>query len=82
MTYTLGTFTTITPPPGIVGTDLTPFFNFAGGFHSTPTAAISGNSVIVTFTPVPEPMHVLLACGGLVGVAGWLRRRRSVRDEP
>jgi hypothetical protein len=31
----------------------------------------------VAFAPVPEPGHVLLACGAAAGLAGWWRRRRK-----
>ncbi|MFO0809683.1 MAG: autotransporter-associated beta strand repeat-containing protein [Gemmataceae bacterium] len=36
----------------------------------------AGTVVLTGFTPVPEPTHMLLACGVVAGI-GWFRRRRS-----
>jgi autotransporter-associated beta strand protein len=33
----------------------------------------------ITVSPVPEPAHVLLVCGGAAGVVGWWRRRKGAR---
>jgi hypothetical protein len=86
VTYTIADFsaaagTPITAPPGIVGTDLTPFFHVTGGFQNTSTPIVSlnnGNQVTVSFTPVPEPACVLAACGGLTALATWRRSRRRL----
>jgi hypothetical protein len=82
LSYTVATFAGgITPPTGLVGTDLTPYFDFSisGSYLGSPTAALSGNSVIVTFQPTPEPSTVLLLAAGGAAVAGLWRRRRSLR---
>ena len=58
----------------------------AGGFTSLDPAnfvkvvgAAGGvQSLQVTFTPVPEPAFVLLACGATAGGFGWGRRRRPL----
>ena len=77
VTYTIADFANpITPPVGIVGNDLTPFFNPVGSFAGPFSATLSGNQIQVTFTPVPEPAHVMLACVGATGVAGWWRKRK------
>jgi fibronectin-binding autotransporter adhesin len=85
VTYTIadysasGSSPAIIPPPSIVGTDLTPFFNVTGGFQgpSTPVVTLVNNNMIqVTFTPVPEPAFVLLACGLAAGGFGLWRRRK------
>jgi hypothetical protein len=77
VTYTLATYAGgVTTPAGLAGTDLTPYFDVTGQFASQsggPTVTLSGNSVLVTFTPVPEPAHALLACAA---VAFWRRGRR------
>jgi hypothetical protein len=53
-------------------------FQFTGtGFVGTPSVLLNGNNLVLRFQPVPEPVHALLACAGVAGVAGWLRRRRA-----
>jgi hypothetical protein len=59
-------------------------FTLSGAFTSAPAAylTVSGNpggpqSLLLTFTPVPEPAHVLLACGAVAGGLRWWRRRRA-----
>ena len=46
-----------------------------GGFSAT--VLYNPGAVVLQFTPVPEPLHVLLACGAVTGLLGWWRRRRS-----
>jgi hypothetical protein len=85
-TYTIATFAS-----GIIGsggpfangTDVSNLLTLAGSFTTAPAsfAAVVGNSggpqsLVITFTPVPEPAFVLAACG-LAAVA--LRRRRTSR---
>ncbi|HEY2785275.1 MAG TPA: autotransporter-associated beta strand repeat-containing protein [Fimbriiglobus sp.] len=56
-------------------------FSVTGDFYSgmTPTVSAIGNDIVLTFSPVPEPVTVLgLAAVGLTG-AGWVRRRRAAR---
>lgn len=91
-TYTLATFTggilgpggtpfadqanvsnLFTPGPGSGFTSYDP-----ATFVKVVGAAGGPQSLQVTFTPVPEPELVLLACGGLAGLAGWRRKRRRV----
>ena len=57
-------------------------FAFTGtGYYANVTPQVvlgAGNtSLLLQFTPVPEAGHVLLACGGAVAAAGWVRRRRG-----
>lgn len=78
--YTVATFPLggITAPTGIVGADLTPYFDFTGDYTGTPTATlVSGDSIVLNFTPsntpVPEPAIALaVAALGLFAV----RRRK------
>jgi hypothetical protein len=57
---------------------VTPLFNFIGFFvPGSATAAVNGGVLTFSFTPVPEPAHVLLACGLAAGGLGWWRRRRA-----
>jgi autotransporter-associated beta strand protein len=86
VTYTLATFAGgVTPPVDIIGADLTPYFTFTGNFQLAPalapTATLSGNSVLVTFTPVPEPAGVFLLCAAVAGAAQSYRRRRQTRTK-
>jgi autotransporter-associated beta strand protein len=38
----------------------------------------NANSLVLTFTPVPEPAFVLLTCGAVAGGLAWRRRARAV----
>jgi hypothetical protein len=84
LSYTVATFAGgITAPAGIVGNDLTPYVAFSGLFTGSPTATLSGNSVVVNFQPVPEPSTVLLIAAGGAAVTGlWRRRRPFSRPAP
>src|SRR4051794_21865318 len=66
VTYTAGSFASVLPTG--VGPDVSSLFQFTGAFAGTPTAAITGGVLTFTFTPVPEPGLVLLACAGAAGV--------------
>lgn len=46
--------------------------NTGGGSFTLSSGA---GAVYVTFSPVPEPAHVLLACGAAFGGVQWFRRR-------
>jgi autotransporter-associated beta strand protein len=55
--------------------------SFSGQLYDA-TVRYSANSVVLTsFTPVPEPGYVLLACGTAAGLAGWWSRRRKAGRE-
>jgi hypothetical protein len=43
--------------------------------------SVSGKQLVLTFTPVPEPGHVLLLTLGATAVGGGLRRWRRGRAE-
>jgi hypothetical protein len=51
----------------------------ATGFTFTTLATAGTNTVFrgVDFVPVPEPGHILLACGATAGLTGWWARRRK-----
>jgi T5SS/PEP-CTERM-associated repeat protein/autotransporter-associated beta strand protein len=77
--YTLATF-----PGGVTGFDPAKFaFPTTGWFSGTPVIALQGNDLVLTFTPVPEPSHVLLLCATAAGVVRCHRqRRRAVSAAP
>jgi fibronectin-binding autotransporter adhesin len=91
-TYTIATFANGIFGAGGVpanqfanGADVSSLFTLAGQFSAAPTtyATILGNigspqSIQVTFTPVPEPGMVLLACGAGAGFMAWRRRRAAI----
>ncbi|MFO0811428.1 MAG: autotransporter-associated beta strand repeat-containing protein [Gemmataceae bacterium] len=78
LTYTIATYTGgITAPIGIVGNNLTPYFNVTGNFITVPTVTLVGNSVQIGFQPVPEPATVLLIASAGAGAFGLWRRRRQ-----
>jgi autotransporter-associated beta strand protein len=79
-TYTIATFPDgVTLPGGQDPNNLNNLFTFTGRFDTTAPimAFVSGTSVRLTFTPVPEPAHALLLCAAAAGAAGWRRRRRD-----
>ena len=79
VTYTIATFGSIVGSSGTIssGTDVSNLFTYSGSFiGSSPTMMVSGTSLTLTFTPVPEPTTVLASCAGAAGAAGLLRRRR------
>jgi hypothetical protein len=72
VSYTIGTFA-----GGISGFAASAFsFVPTGWFSDVPTIAQQGNNLILTFTPVPEPLGILALGTGALGLAGWLRRRK------
>jgi autotransporter-associated beta strand protein len=86
--YTFATFAsgivdaTATPYPN--GTDVSSLFTLSGAFTSAPAtyativgAAGGPQSLVVTFTPVPEPTSILLVCGGVAGLTVFRRKRRK-----
>ena len=84
LTYSLANYAGgVTPPVGIIGNDLTPYFNVTGGFVSLPTVTLAGNIVQVGFQPVPEPAYIVSAAAVVtLALAGWRRRRaRLVAQE-
>jgi T5SS/PEP-CTERM-associated repeat protein/autotransporter-associated beta strand protein len=52
-------------------------FDFTGSFTGTPSITQDGSSLVLTFTPVPEPAHALLPCVAVVAAAGCRRHRRQ-----
>jgi autotransporter-associated beta strand protein/T5SS/PEP-CTERM-associated repeat protein len=75
-TYTIATFA-----GGVTGFDAaagSPQFSF-GGFFAPGSAslALAGNSLRLTFTPVPEPAHILLLCAAAAGAMRLRRWRRA-----
>jgi fibronectin-binding autotransporter adhesin len=85
--YTLATFAGgITNAGASIndGTDVSSLFTLSGAFASAPAqfVTVTGTpggpqSLVVTFTPVPEPTSMLLACAGAAGLASWRKRRRA-----
>ena len=39
----------------------------------------SGNNLVLTYTPVPEPAAVLTVCAAGLGLAAWRRHGATVR---
>ena len=85
LTYTIGTVTTAgniqlngspfpTTPTTAGFTFSSSTIDFGAGSASL---MASGTNLLLTFTPVPEPAHALLACGAAAGAAGWWRRRQT-----
>lgn len=52
--------------------------NFPGFLGSPIVTNPGGTSLVVQFTPVPEPATVLGICAAAAGGSGWLRRRGKV----
>jgi hypothetical protein len=76
VTYTAGGFSSALLPAGVTGPDVTNLFMFTGAFAGTPAASVNNGVLSFTFTPVPEPGLVLLACAVAAGVGTWRRRRK------
>lgn len=55
--------------------------SFYIGYHgdSVNNLPLGGNDVVLTLTPIPEPTHVLALAAGVLGVAGWVVRRRKLQ---
>jgi autotransporter-associated beta strand protein len=81
VTYTAGSFGSIILPAGVTGPDVTALFAFTGNFSGPANATITGNQLQFTFTPAPEPAHLLLVCGAVAG-AGWSLARLRGRVGP
>lgn len=63
-------------PGGLASFTNSAQFTFAGDFvGALPTLSISGNDLMLSFTPVPEPTTVLGAVAAVLGVGGFVRRR-------
>lgn len=71
--YTIATFA-----GGLTGFDPAKFaYPATGWFTTTPIMALQGNNLVLTFTPVPESAHLLVACGAAAGaISSWRRSRR------
>jgi T5SS/PEP-CTERM-associated repeat protein/autotransporter-associated beta strand protein len=70
-TYTIATFA-----GGVTGfTPSAAQFTFTGFLvPGSASVALAGNSLQLTFTPVPEPAHALLLCAAAAGGVRWRRR--------
>jgi T5SS/PEP-CTERM-associated repeat protein/autotransporter-associated beta strand protein len=75
VSYTIATFA-----GGVSGFDPAEFaYPTTGWFSGTPTIAMQGNNLVLSFTPVPEPSSVALAglcMAGMLGY-GWRRSRQQ-----
>jgi hypothetical protein len=75
-TYTIATFaggvTGFDPAPG------SPQFTFSGLYlPGSASLALQGNSLLLTFTPVPEPAAPLLLAAAAALAVRWRRRQRQ-----
>jgi fibronectin-binding autotransporter adhesin len=76
VTYTIATAPAIQQSGLAFGNGTTGFtFSSTSIAFQSPSLSVSGTSLRLTFTPVPEPAFALLACGLASGAAGWWRRR-------
>jgi hypothetical protein len=74
-TYTVATMASTT---GFAPSQFTVVAGNFPGFIGTPIVTNpGGTSLVVQFTPVPEPTTVLGICAAAAGGVGWLRRRRA-----
>jgi autotransporter-associated beta strand protein len=89
VSYTIATFNNSTSGAGIIANGTTYTFtttnffpignpNVSGYLYS---AAVVGNNLVLTITPVPEPTTVLTVCGVAAGVVGVIRHRRRRRNQ-
>jgi fibronectin-binding autotransporter adhesin len=87
--YTIATFAggIIGPQGAFTATpaDVSALFTLSGAFTSNPAAYASviagpgggsSQSLVISFTPVPEPVFILAMCGGLTALTAWRRRTR------
>ncbi len=91
VSYTIATFNNSTIGAGILANGTTYTFNAAnfsptGGINVTGylySAAVVGNNLVLTITPVPEPATVLAVCAAGAAAIGVIRRRtrRHKSDE-
>ena len=71
VSYTVATFS-----GGVSGFDQAAFaFPSTEWFADTPSIALQGNNLVLTFTPVPEPSSVFLAAVGLALLPVYVRRK-------
>ena len=88
VSYTIATFNNSTIGAGILANGTTYTFNAAGfsptgGINVTGylySAAVVGNNLVLTITPVPEPATVLAVCGAGAAAIGVIRRRKRKHD--
>jgi fibronectin-binding autotransporter adhesin len=75
-TFTIATFT-----GGISGFDATPGnpqFAFTGFVvPGSASLVLQGNSLVLTFTPVPEPAHLMLLGAAVAGAVRWGKRSQG-----
>jgi autotransporter-associated beta strand protein len=72
------TFTIATFAGGISGFDPSGFA-FTGPFGGSPSISLSGNSLVLSFTPAPEPAQALLLCAAVAAAAAAVRQQRRER---
>ena len=78
MSYTLATFSG-NGTSSVSGFDPSKFAvtpNYAMNASVAAVPGVNNVSLVLNFTPVPEPATVLLVCAAGAGVVGYVRRRR------
>jgi hypothetical protein len=80
-TYTIATAPNIQQNSGAFSGATGFTFSSTSIAFQNPSLSVSGNNLQLTFTPVPEPAHALLACAAVAGLVGW-RGRRCGRTAP
>jgi fibronectin-binding autotransporter adhesin len=89
VSYTVATFNNSSVGAGVIATGTTYTFNTTNFFPTGAanvtgylySAAVVGNNLVLTITPVPEPATVLAICGVGAGMMSFIRRRRTRKTE-
>jgi autotransporter-associated beta strand protein len=69
VTYTAGTFSSVTLPGGVTSANLSTLFTFTGAFSGTPTASLDGTQTKLQFTFTPVVVSSWTWGGN--GSGGW-----------